>query len=171
MVSTSAAAAHQVRLLLLAHDAAAIHRRFGHSPQLAVQGLSGEQLQQVLQGADAAVAERMLAAGLLRAKQSQWELAIPTYSAIEQTEVAKVIATALTPHREQMQVYVEDLQQAWLRHQEMLPAWDSIAHSLLIGYLLWGVGSHLLLAARQSSTLACLVVDEMDAIGPWLSFY
>lgn len=153
-------------LIVLGKSAQAIYRRF--------QGWPDSWLAEVwpgLQQDPDSIADpwrtRLQQAGILTAGHPA-ELALPFDRDLPIDRWCEQLRSAMAP-------YLADLQEAVRRlaescGQQGLPAWSETAHSLLVSYLLWGVGGELLLQITGVEAAAVLVTTPAESVAVWPGF-
>ncbi|NLY53630.1 MAG: hypothetical protein GX060_03260 [Firmicutes bacterium] len=169
-MAKAARAKNEMHLLLIATDARAIYQRFKDDPSRALADLNAEDLQQALTGADATVLQKLSAAGLVRVEGSSGYLTVPRYAKVLETGLDKQVQASVSPYLQRFYPLIDDLRRAWQSAPAPRPSWEDIAHNLLVGYLLGGIGAHLLLDIMETKVMACLLEERGSLLGPWLSF-
>jgi hypothetical protein len=157
------------QLIILATDAQAVKARFGGWPDLL---LPEDVLSQLLDGPGQLAPElqiKLRERGLLQAEGAALRLAIPVYEQLPLEQWQQSIAKVVVPHLAKLQSAVSKLQQDW-GTQPGAPAWEKVAHSLLVNYLLWGVGGQMLLKLH-GVTAATVIVNKLgDSEAIWQGF-
>ncbi len=157
------------QLIVLATDAQAVKARFGGWPDLLLPESVLRQLaddpKQLPQEMKAALLRR----GLLLTEGTSTRLAIPVVDQLPLAQRQQDLAEVAAPHLPELRHAVSQLQRDWQSRADA-PAWEQVAHSLLVNYLLWSVGGQMLLKLCGATAATALVnrPGESDAI--WQGF-
>jgi len=157
------------QLIILATDAQAVTARFGGWPDLL---LPEDILSQLLNDPGQLAPElqvKLQERGLLQAEGAALRLTIPVYEQLPLEQWQQSIGEAVVPHLPKMQDAIRKLQQDW-GLKPGVPAWEKVAHSLLVNYLLWGVGGQMLLKLHGVTTATVIVDKPGDSEAIWQGF-
>ena len=157
------------QLIILATDAQAAKARFGGWPDLL---LPADVLSQLRDDPGQLAPElqvKLRESGLLQAKGAALRLTIPVYEQLPPGEWQQAIGKVVSPHLARLQDDVHKLQQDW-GAKPGTPAWDQVAHSLLVNYLLWGVGGQMLLKLHGVTGATVIVDKPGDSEAIWQGF-
>lgn len=156
-------------LMILATDAQAVKARFRGWPDLLlpedVLHQSIDDPAQLAQELQVELRQR----GLLQAKGASLRLTIPVYEQLPLEQWQQGISAVASPHLLKLRSAAHQLEQDW-QSQPEAPSWEQVAHSLLVNYLLWGVGGQMLLKLC-GVTAATVIADKPgDAAAIWQGF-
>jgi hypothetical protein len=147
---------------VIATDSQAIYRRFGTVlPRLIRESRLDMLLASPLDAAADPIWTELQQTGLLHVRQGQLQPALPVAERLAE-EIRLPLTAALAPCLPRLRRLAQRLPQV------AGPAWEALGHSLLGGYLLWGVGAHLLLDFAAVESMVCLVADPAQLAGIWL---
>lgn len=156
-------------LFTIDSSATAIYRRFQGWPDTY---LTEQTLAELVSNPDqlpVQTRELLVAKGALRTVDGQWLVCLPVFEQLPTSVWSDALAEAGKPYLETLSYAVEQLKGHWQARPGM-PTWPEVAHSLLLGFLLWGCGGRLLLAQQQVEVTALIVTDPGTTAALWHGF-
>lgn len=157
------------QLFTVDSNAKAIYRRWQCWPDSL---LTGDVMLQLAKDPDRlpeADQSNLRQAGLLQEVAGRFRPAIPIYEQLPLAEWREEMQKSVSTRGQELTEAVATLKDSWTSSTR-LPDWDGVAHNLLLGYLLWGVGSRSLLALCETEVLAVIVTDPARSVGIWHGF-
>lgn len=168
-------ASHRARrgssqLLMLSGDRQSLLQRFPIWPEQVLVPADWQRLFAPKVGTADQSAERLLAAGLLRHWHGQLRVALPVHGLVQPEQNWEQLSVFGQCSANRLAPFVMNLRQYWQSAVGVEPAWEQVAHNLLLGFLLGACGGQLLLELCQAPAAALLVESPGQSSGIWFSF-
>lgn len=158
-----------LNLVTIADSDQVLRARFPVWPDVALTS----ELLELLQGQLPAVgpeANKLLEAGFVTEHAGQIRPALPVYESCRTRQYQDMLQRFGSRVADDLAPFIGYLHKAWPHVDERQPAWEHVAHSLVMVFLLGVCGGKLLLKASKSSTAALMVKDPAKLPGTWHSF-
>lgn len=157
------------RLFTIDRSAVAIHDRWHCWPDSLLTGEVMTQLATDPGQLSESVASSLLQAGFLLRSENRLHAALPVYEQLPLDIWRQSLRQGVRLQQSELVVAAERLRTR-LSGITRMPAWMEVAHSLLLGFLLWGCGSRLLLELWRTDVMAVIVTAPEQAAGVWHGF-